>query len=363
MAQLTLKNLCKVFGKLAIVKDLSLEVHDGEFVVLLGPSGCGKSTTLRLIAGLDEISSGDIFIGDRCVNNIEAKDRNLAMVFQSYALYPHMTVFENIAFGLMIAGLYKREVAAKVDAVANILQLTDLLKRKPSQLSGGQRQRVAMGRAMVREPELFLFDVPLSNLDSKLRSKMREELKQIHQRLRTTTLYVTHDQIEAMTLADRIVIMRQGVIEQIGTHTEVFLHPRNTFVASFIGSPTMNLVEMFVEQQHGQPILRRGDIQIPVPERFRSNINHHQQVLFGFRPTDIGLPNTMMDRQTMSLLSTVQTIEIHGANILARAKAGDFDFNLEIPLTLRPQVGAPINCLLDVQATHLFDVTSGMSLA
>lgn len=363
MAQLTLKNLRKDISKQTIVDDLNLNIADGEFVVILGPSGCGKSTTLRMIAGLDDITSGEVYIDGICVNDLEPKDRNLAMVFQSYALYPHMTVYENIAFALTIARLPKQQVTAKVEAVADLLQLTDLLRRKPSQLSGGQRQRVAMGRAMVREPKLFLFDEPLSNLDTKLRSKMRDELKQIHQRLRTTTLYVTHDQIEAMTLADRIVIMRQGMIEQIGTPTEVFLHPRNTFVAHFIGSPAMNLLEMTVSYSDSSSLVHSEGIALPLPQRFMSSVLQEQKVLVGFRPSDVGLPQTMTGRQTAALTSVVQSLEIHGAEVLVRAKIGAIEFNFQVPLSLRPQVGDTIMSLLDLQAMQVFDAKTGLNVA
>jgi multiple sugar transport system ATP-binding protein len=364
VARLALQNVNKVFGKQHVVKDLSLEVDDGEFVVFLGPSGCGKSTTLRMIAGLDDISSGSIYIGDTRVNDVEAKDRNLAMVFQSYALYPHMTVFDNIAFALVIAGLPRKQIEAKVNAVAELLQLGELLKRKPAQLSGGQRQRVAMGRAMVREPQLFLFDEPLSNLDTKLRAKMRDELKQIHERMRTTTVYVTHDQIEAMTLAHKIVIMRHGVIEQVGSPTEVFLAPRNTFVAGFIGSPTMNMVEMAVTQQGGHPVVTRGEIRVPLPQRYAGATAAKDKVLVGFRPTDIALAGTATASTSdgATIRATVQSLEIHGAEVLVRAKAADFDFNLQVPLSMRPQLGETFSSVLDLKAMHVFDTASGMAL-
>ncbi|GAL18906.1 maltose/maltodextrin transport ATP-binding protein MalK [Vibrio maritimus] len=232
MASVSFKNLEKVYsGDVRIVKDFNLDIKDGEFIVFLGPSGCGKSTTLRMLAGLEDITGGEISIGGQVVNNLEPKDRNIAMVFQSYALYPHMTVYENIAFALKLAGASKEEIANKVRPVADMLQLTPLLDRKPKALSGGQRQRVAMGRAMVRTPEVFLFDEPLSNLDAKLRNAMRSEIKALHKKLQKTTIYVTHDQVEAMTLADRIVILRDGRIEQVGTPKEIYQNPANKFVA------------------------------------------------------------------------------------------------------------------------------------
>ena len=242
MAQVLLENVTKNYGKLEVVHGISLDIAHNEFVVLVGPSGCGKSTTLRMIAGLEEISAGDISIGGQIVNDMPPRDRNISMVFQNYALYPHMTVRENLGFSLQIAGKPPAEIARAVGEAAGILSLDDYLDRKPSELSGGQRQRVAMGRAIVRHPDVFLFDEPLSNLDAKLRAQMRVEIKKLHQKIQTTVIYVTHDQVEAMTLADRIVIMRDGNVEQQGTPNEVFERPVNTFVATFIGSPPMNLL-------------------------------------------------------------------------------------------------------------------------
>lgn len=242
MAGITLSNIQKSYDKVQVIKNLNLTVNEGEFMVFVGPSGCAKSTTLRMIAGLEAITGGDVYIGDRLVNNLPPRQRNVSMVFQNYALYPHMTVAENLAFSLKIAKLDDSTIAQRVQEAVDILNIDNLLDRLPAQLSGGQRQRVAMGRAIVRHPDVFLFDEPLSNLDAKLRTKMRSEIKKLHQRLKTTMIYVTHDQVEAMSLADRVVIMRDGAIEQVGTPMEVFLKPRNIFVASFIGSPSMNFV-------------------------------------------------------------------------------------------------------------------------
>ena len=247
MAGVVLKDVWKRFGETVAVERANLEIHDQEFVVLVGPSGCGKSTTLRMVAGLEEISEGEILIGDRVVNRVSPKDRNIAMVFQNYALYPHWSVFENMAFGLKIRKMPKDEIRRKVQEAADILDIGHLLERKPKALSGGQRQRVAMGRAIVRDPEVFLFDEPLSNLDAKLRVQMRVEISRLHNRLKTTVLYVTHDQVEAMTLADRIVIMSDARIQQVGTPLELFNHPANLFVAGFIGSPAMNFLEGTLE--------------------------------------------------------------------------------------------------------------------
>src|SRR6202047_3778314 len=247
MAQVALRNIVKTFDRTPAVQGIDLDIADREFVVLVGPSGCGKSTTLRMIAGLEEVTSGDIYIGDQIVNDVPPKDRDIAMVFQNDALYPHMTVFENMSFGLRLKKFPKAEIKQRVERAARILDITELLERRPRQLSGGQRQRVAMGRAIVRNPKVFLFDEPLSNLDAKLRVQMRTEIKKIHQTVKTTTVYVTHDQIEAMTLADRVVVMNHGTTEQVGTPQELYHHPATRFVAGFIGSPAMNFVPVRVQ--------------------------------------------------------------------------------------------------------------------
>src|SRR5210317_894146 len=243
MTAISLKNIVKKYGDLEVVHSINLEIKDAEFIVLVGPSGCGKSTTLRMIAGLEEITGVEIVIGDRVVNNILAKDRNIAMVFQNYALYPHMNVFNNMSFSLKLQKVPKPEIKERVNHAARILNIEELLNRRPSELSGGQRQRVAMGRAIVRNPDIFLFDEPLSNLDAKLRTQMRVEIKELHQRVKNTIVYVTHDQVEAMTLGDRIVVLKDGYIEQVGDPIELFQNPVNTFVAGFIGSPAMNLID------------------------------------------------------------------------------------------------------------------------
>lgn len=361
MASVKLESINKFFGKTHVVKDVNLEIKDGEFVVLLGPSGCGKSTTLRMIAGLDDITSGSLHIGNRVVNNVEAKDRNLAMVFQSYALYPHMSVYENISFSLRISGVKKDVIDEKVREVGKMLQLDELYNRKPSQLSGGQRQRVAMGRAMVRSPELFLFDEPLSNLDTKLRAQMRVELKDIHERIKTTTIYVTHDQIEAMTLADRIVIMRDGIIEQIGSPTEVFLRPANIFVAGFIGSPAMNFFDAKIEQADGKNVLVQGDIRIELPERFSKNVSANQVVVGGLRPTDLALDKKGEGKA--SFAGKVVATEIHGAEVLVRVESSNTRFDLQVPLVKKPNVGDAIECGFDLDSLHVFSKETEKSLS
>ncbi len=284
MAEISLKNVVKFYGKTKVVHGINLDIDHNEFVVLVGPSGCGKSTTLRMIAGLEDISDGTISIGPEVVNDLPPRKRNISMVFQNYALYPHMNVRENLGFGLKIAKLPADVVTERVDEAAEILGLGDLLDRTPAELSGGQRQRVAMGRAIVRHPQVFLFDEPLSNLDAKLRVQMRTEIKKLHQKVKTTVVYVTHDQVEAMTLADRIVVMRDGIIEQVGSPMEVFNHPVNTFVASFIGSPPMNLIPATIKA--GQIVFGDGTT-IPVPSRLTDNITDGQIVIFGLRPDDL----------------------------------------------------------------------------
>src|ERR1700740_1907561 len=267
MAQVALRNIVKTFDRTPAVQGINLDIADREFIVLVGPSGCGKSTTLRMIAGLEEATSGEIYIGDQLVNDVPPKDRDIAMVFQIYSLYPHMTVFENMSFGLRLKKFPKAEIKERVQVAARILDITDLLDRRPKQLSGGQRQRVAMGRAIVRNPKVFLFDEPLSNLDAKLRVQMRTEIKKVHQTVNTTTVYVTHDQVEAMTLADRVVVMNGGIIEQVGTPQELYHNPATRFVAGFIGSPAMNFIPCKLEQNGVGLKVRVSDgISLPVPE-------------------------------------------------------------------------------------------------
>ncbi|WP_434354825.1 sn-glycerol-3-phosphate ABC transporter ATP-binding protein UgpC [Parasalinivibrio latis] len=288
MADVTLKKIIKRYGKTEVVHGIDLDIKHNEFVVLVGPSGCGKSTTLRIIAGLEEISDGELCIGDRVVNDLAPRDRNISMVFQSYALYPHMTVKDNLGFGLKISGMSEDEIAERVNHAAEILGLDQLMERMPAALSGGQRQRVAMGRAIVRTPDVFLFDEPLSNLDAKLRVQMRTEIKKLHQKVKTTVIYVTHDQVEAMTLADRVVVMRNGYIEQQGSPMEIFNHPVNMFVASFIGSPPMNMLDAEVKQTGSGLALEFIDGHvISMPGRFKGKVVEGQKVVVGIRPDDI----------------------------------------------------------------------------
>lgn len=362
MARVEFKNIKKSFGDVDVVKHFDFEVKDGEFVVFLGPSGCGKSTTLRMLAGLESITSGEIYVGDRLVNKVDAKDRDLAMVFQSYALYPHMTVYENIAFALKLKGMAKADIDTEVRKSAKMLELEPLLDRKPKELSGGQRQRVAMGRAMVRTPKVFLFDEPLSNLDAKLRGTMREEIKQLHRELKTTTIYVTHDQIEAMTLADRIVILKDGYVEQVGTPTEVFKRPANKFVAQFIGNPSMNMLDAKLTKQGDEWFILLGDTQIPLPERFKAHASKNLALHLGIRPTDIHLRSEQVDHnRVLPVPVRIKDKELLGASILLKTEVAGQQLMVE---TQAAEVDVKdMTLYFDLDAIHLFDALSEKSLA
>ena len=301
MAEVRLENIYKKYDDVVAVSDFNLTIADKEFVVLVGPSGCGKTTTLRMIAGLESITSGNVFIGDNLINKLPAKDRNIAMVFQNYALYPHMTVFDNMAFSLEMRKRSKEEIQTRVKEAAEILGIQQLLSRKPKQLSGGQRQRVAVGRAIVRKPEVFLFDEPLSNLDAKLRVQTRLELKKLHERLATTAVYVTHDQIEAMTMGDRIVVMRDGLIQQIGSPLELYDRPANKFVAGFIGSPAMNFFDARLHSEGEVIFLQAGDTRIDLPpDKSRPLAElRKNQVIVGIRPEDLDVTDTHTQGKTL----------------------------------------------------------------
>src|SRR5205809_3249416 len=287
MAQVMLRDLNRKFDEVHAVKDVNLLIRDKEFIVLVGPSGCGKSTTLRMVAGLEDITSGEIYLGDQLVNNLPPKDRDMAMVFQNYALYPHMTVYDNMAFGLKMRKFPKADIEKRVSEAATLLGIPDLLKRKPRQLSGGQRQRVAVGRAIVRHPQVFLFDEPLSNLDAKLRVQMRVELKRLHERLETTAIYVTHDQVEAMTLGDRVVVMKDGWIQQVGEPMELYTRPANRFVAGFIGSPAMNFVDVTIQGDSNLTAQGTG-LRLGIPPSLAGRLGPYkgQRVTLGVRPED-----------------------------------------------------------------------------
>jgi multiple sugar transport system ATP-binding protein len=312
MADVALRSVVKRFDDVDAVRAIDLDIPNNEFVVLVGPSGCGKSTTLRMIAGLEEATSGDIYIDGELVNDLPPKDRDIAMVFQNYALYPHMTAFENMSFGLRLRKVPKSEIRARVEQAARILDITDLLDRRPRALSGGQRQRVAMGRAIVRNPKVFLFDEPLSNLDAKLRVQMRTEIKRVHQKVKTTTVYVTHDQVEAMTLADRVVVMNDGRIEQIGAPQELYHHPKTRFVAGFIGSPAMNFIPCRLEQNGVGPIVRVTDaIALPVPAsraaHYRSAVG--RELILGLRPEHITEPRRSERNERCEFSVTIDVVE------------------------------------------------------
>jgi multiple sugar transport system ATP-binding protein len=363
MATVTLRKLEKRYGATPVVHGIDLEVADREFIALVGPSGCGKSTTLRMIAGLEDISGGEIRIGGRTVNDLPPRSRNISMVFQSYALYPHMTVRENMGFSLKIAGRPQAEIDKAVAEAASMLSLEQLLERRPSQLSGGQRQRVAMGRAIVRRPEVFLFDEPLSNLDAKLRSQVRTEIKKLHARMQTTMVYVTHDQVEAMTLSDRIVIMRDGHIEQVGTPEEVFRRPATRFVAGFIGSPPMNLQEALV---YDGALAFSGGATLPIPPEFRNHVSAGQKVVFGLRPDDIFPAGHGLHSGDAAAVHTVDLpiaiTEPLGNETLVFA---DFDGREWVSRMLNPKPlrpGEKIAMSLDLGRAHLFDAGTGRTL-
>ncbi len=360
MATVELKKIIKRYGALEVVHGIDLTIADREFIALVGPSGCGKSTTLRMIAGLEGISDGELLIGGKLVNDLPPRDRNISMVFQSYALYPHMSVRENMGFSLKIAKRPQAEIDERVAEAARILHLDALMDRRPSELSGGQRQRVAMGRAIVRHPEVFLFDEPLSNLDAKLRTEMRTEIKRLHQKVQSTVIYVTHDQVEAMTLADRIVIMRDGYIEQVGTPDQVFNHPASRFVAGFIGSPPMNLVDG--EVANGAVIFPNGQ-SLPLPSRFRNVITSGRKITVGLRPDNVfpdghGLAVTEPHIITLPVSlteplgnETLVFLEFAGREWVARM------------LSPRPLVpGQQVALCFDLAAMHLFDAGSGLAI-
>lgn len=362
MAEVRLEKVIKAYGDVIAVRDVNLSIQDREFVVLVGPSGCGKSTTLRMIAGLEEITEGDISIGGRRVNDLPPKERDIAMVFQSYALYPHMTVFENMAFGLRLRRMPKTEIESRVRHAAGILGLEDLLQRKPRALSGGQRQRVAMGRAIVRRPAVFLFDEPLSNLDAKLRVQMRTEIARLHQRLQSTSIYVTHDQVEAMTLADRIVVMKDGEVQQVGTPMELYHEPANVFVATFIGSPSMNLLEGDLLLEEEKLYLRGPQFEIPLPARWKSSLQSDaRSVVLGIRPQHLHIGN---DPKPHLPGLTLEVSEPLGAETYHYFQVE------EGTLTLRESgheeersIGTSYDLLLEQDKLLLFDKETGVSLA
>jgi multiple sugar transport system ATP-binding protein len=366
MAQVTLRSLVKNYEETPAVRSIDLDIPDREFVVLVGPSGCGKSTTLRMIAGLEEVSGGEILIGGEVVNDVPPKDRNIAMVFQNYALYPHMTVYENMSFGLRLKKVPREDVARRVEHAARILDITELLERKPKQLSGGQRQRVAMGRAIVRDPKVFLFDEPLSNLDAKLRVQMRTEIKRVHQKVRTTTVYVTHDQVEAMTLADRVVVMNAGRIEQVGTPTELYGAPATRFVAGFIGSPAMNFMSCSLQERAGGLVVALGaGLEFPVPAERTARYRGHAgraRLLLGLRPEHVTDFHAHAGKDQHSFEMTLDVTEPMGMETLVFFRVNGTDVCARTNPAAGAQPGRPLKMLADLSHMHLIDDATGRVL-
>lgn len=359
MATVDIRGVKKAYGSTAVIHGVDVEIRDGEFVVLVGPSGCGKSTLLRMIAGLENISGGEIRIGERVVNDLPPKERDIAMVFQNYALYPHMTVKDNMAFSLMLRKAPAQEIETRVNRAAGILGLAHLLDRYPRQLSGGQRQRVAMGRAIVRDPQVFLFDEPLSNLDAKLRVQMRTEIKELHQRLKTTTVYVTHDQIEAMTMADKIVVMHDGIVEQIGAPLDLYDRPANQFVAGFIGSPAMNFIKGKVQGGASACFVTDGGVSLPLDGAPAGSDG--RRAVYGIRPEHIRLDPGGVPAQVI-------VVEPTGSEILAIARLGPQDQGgQEITLLFRERLslapGQVVHIAPQPGMPHLFDEANGARLA
>ena len=359
MANVILKNLVKRFNAVTAVDNLSIEIQDKEFAVLVGPSGCGKTTALRMIAGLETVTSGEIYIGDTLVNDIASKDRDIAMVFQNYALYPHMNVRDNMGFGLKIRRFARDEIDRRVQEAADILGIQELLERKPKELSGGQRQRVAVGRAIVRKPKVFLFDEPLSNLDAKLRVAMRAEISKLHRRLEATIIYVTHDQVEAMTMADRIFIMNNGALQQSGRPLEIYQQPANRFVAGFIGSPAMNFIDATLLKEDGAYFVAAESFKIRLPEAFYPRIEPYagRPVVFGVRPEDVGLHDPARgDAQGQTLQVRADVVETLGFEIFAYLTCGPHSLVARMEVPKQPiEVGQSFELALKTPQTHLFD--------
>ena len=363
MAQVVLKQINKYYDSVHVVKDVNLNIRDKEFMVFVGPSGCGKTTTLRMVAGLEAISSGNILIGDQVVNDLPPMDRDIAMVFQSYALYPHMSVFDNMAFGLKMRKFEKSEIETRVKRAADILAIEHLLHRKPRQLSGGQRQRVALGRAIVRDPQVFLFDEPLSNLDAKLRVQMRVELKKLHERLGTTAIYVTHDQVEAMTLGDRVVVMKDGIVQQVGEPLELYNAPANKFVAGFIGSPAMNFSSVEVIEKAGQLWVHNSGLQIKVPEARVAGLRGHvgRKAFLGIRPENLRVANSS-DPAEYSFDAQVEVVEQLGSEILLDISVGGGTMVASVEPTLKVKVHETLRLAMNPERIHFFDAETEVAL-
>jgi len=358
MASVILKQVTKRFGPVSVIEGLDLEIRDHEFMVLVGPSGCGKSTALRMIAGLEEITGGTISIGDRVVNDVPPKDRDVAMVFQSYALYPHMTVRENLEFGLRIRKTPKEEIDRLIPEAAQVLGIQGLMDRKPKELSGGQRQRVALGRAIVRKPSVFLFDEPLSNLDAKLRVEVRAEIKKLQARLQVTTVYVTHDQVEAMTMGHRIAILSAGKLQQVGAPLEVYEKPANLFTAGFIGTPPMNLLNATL----GPAVARTSGFEVPVPAAARGTAREGAKVVLGIRPENVVPPGRVPRGDTHTVRLVVEIVEVLGDEMVVHGRAGDETLVFKQDPHRAAAVGSTIEVQLELEALHLFDAQSQLRL-
>jgi multiple sugar transport system ATP-binding protein len=366
MAEVHIRKVVKKYDEVLAVRGIDLDIRDHEFVVLVGPSGCGKTTTLRMIAGLEDITDGEIAIGGDVVNDVPPKDRDIAMVFQNYALYPHMTVHENMSFGLRLKKFPKDEINRRVDEAAHILDIIELLDRKPKQLSGGQRQRVAMGRAIVRNPKVFLFDEPLSNLDAKLRVQMRIEIKKVHQKVRTTTVYVTHDQVEAMTLADRVVVMNNGIIEQVGAPNDLYHHPKTRFVAGFIGSPAMNFIACNLQDEGGQLTLRVNDsLALPIPPARASKYAQHKgngSLLLGLRPEHLTDARAQLEPGVVAFEANLEVTEPMGMETLVYFPINGETVCGRVNPTAGAKEGASLKMAADLNNMHLIDPKSGLVL-
>ena len=358
LAEIKLKGVTKKYGNTIAVDKINLTALDQEFLVLVGPSGCGKTTTLRMIAGLEEVSAGEVYIGDRLVTHVRPKDRDIAMVFQNYALYPHMSVYKNLAFGLKQRKIAKPEIDLRVHEVADMLGIKELLRRKPKELSGGQRQRVAMGRAIVRQPQVFLFDEPLSNLDAKLRVQMRAELARLHQRLKTTIVYVTHDQIEAMTLADRIVVMNDGVIMQSGSPMEVYENPANLFVAGFIGSPAMNFLNVRMTEDNGILQVVGENFNLAIPDRLHARFQRakNQELIFGIRPEHIydkSIKGLFPGGEVLNTL--IEVVEPIGSEVVLLAACGILQLTARVDPQTKAKPQMQLELVLDMNHMHIFN--------
>jgi multiple sugar transport system ATP-binding protein len=363
MASLSLDNVSKTYpGGVQAVSGVNAQIADGEFVILVGPSGCGKSTLLRMIAGLEAITGGEVRIDDRVVNDVHAKDRDIAMVFQNYALYPHMSVAENMGFGLKMRRFDRAEIERRVRDAAEVLGLTEYLDRKPGALSGGQRQRVAVGRAIVRQPKLFLFDEPLSNLDAKMRVGMRAELIKLHKRLRATMVYVTHDQVEAMSMGDRLVVMKDGVVQQIGAPLDIYNRPANQFVAGFIGSPPMNFLPVEIETEQGRRVLSCDGFRFPLPAALQS-LTHTGRAILGIRPEDLHERSDAAPRDNDSAATVrVEIIEALGGEVIATCSLGDREITARLGARSQVECDELIDLAFDLERAKLFDPVTGNTL-